>query len=637
MKKLLLLFACFVIFSHAQAQISIVYYEDFSNGMPSNYNIVDLDGLTPSPQLNWPANTAWQALNGAAYSISWYTTVVASNDWMITGAIDIPALTAAENSYLLTWYGQALDPQYPDGYEVYVGTVGNAPTDFSDKVFTIASEVSGGRYRAVDISAYAGQTVYVAFRNNSLDKFILLIDDIQISEVGPNDIGAIRTTNKGYNTKGNIKPSVEVINLGGKPITSFVLNYSIDGGPTVSHQYTNQNIPLLGQQIYNHPTNWDATEGLHTVEMWITDVNAGEDADMSNNDIAVNVSVFDPANTTQRRAIVENFSASTCAPCAPANTAFHNLLNGIPAANRPITMKFQMPFPGVGDPYTTDEIAFRGMEYYSAGTGIPASWIDGDFWNGNTSNITTTILNNAKNRPGLTTIEATYTLDTVNQTIGIKGKIIPSAHLIEGTKLMIAIKEKETTKNAKTNGETKFFNVVKKLINGLEGIDVSFITPGEEYTFDVEYQFQGNYRLPVDGQPSNRINHLTEHSVEYFSNLAASVWVEYPRDRYILNAADAEFTTVGIQEPTALNTFKVFPNPANAEATIQIGLDKAIDCQIQVYDVAGRLVMQPFNGTMNEGQFQTLISVSSLASGTYFVHFRSAQGISVRTIDVVRP
>ena len=42
----------------------------------------------------------------------------------------------------------------------------------------------------------------------------------------------------------------------------------------------------------------------------------------------------------------------------------------------------------------------------------------------------------------------------------------------------------------------------------------------------VTYTFQGNYRLPSNGQAANIIDHTKEHSVENFENLRAVVWIQ---------------------------------------------------------------------------------------------------------------
>lgn len=412
MKRFLPLFFLFFLVAGVHAQVNIVYYEDFSNGMPTDYNIVDKDGRTPASNLGWPANTAWLVTGGEARSISWYTPAGASDDWMITGAIEVPVASDAANRTLLSWFGRAVDPAYPDGYQVWISTTGNQPEDFTDMLFSIAAEVPApGADRAVDISDYEGQTVHIAFRNNSNDMFILVIDDIQIAEIAPNDATTVRALNRAYNASGSaIALSQQVVNTGSAPITSLVLSYSVDGADPVDGEVTGLNIAPLAASNVAHPVTLGAGTGLYNVEMWVSSVNGVDIPAAQDKSVMTQISIYDPANITQRRVLAEGFSSSTCGPCAPANTTFNNLMNSLAPENRPVKLKYQLGGPGTGDPYTTNETEGRAV-FYNV-TGIPDSRIDGNFWSGLTGSVTATILNNAKAREGLAAFDLEFSVDT---------------------------------------------------------------------------------------------------------------------------------------------------------------------------------------------------------------------------------
>jgi hypothetical protein len=124
-----------------------------------------------------------------AFSTSFYSPVGAANDWMWTPAIG-PIPAGAE----LYWSARAFDPSFADGYEVRVmtngppsggtGVIGNQLTN-STQVFSIAAEQTTWATRSVDLTAFAGQTVYIGFRNNSNDKFLLVVDDIRVQWFPP--------------------------------------------------------------------------------------------------------------------------------------------------------------------------------------------------------------------------------------------------------------------------------------------------------------------------------------------------------------------------------------------------------------------------------------------------------------------
>lgn len=190
MKKITLLLILFAF----QFSFSQVYFEDNFDGsgpgLSGGYTIVDNDGQTPNSNVSFITN-GWNEIdrmgadgnfggpagNEAAFSTSWYSPAGASDDWLITPAIVLPANANAT----LRWTARALDASFPDGYEVRISTTGtNITTDFSTILFSTTGENASNTVRTVDLSTYNGQTIYVAWRNNSNDQFLLAIDDIFI-------------------------------------------------------------------------------------------------------------------------------------------------------------------------------------------------------------------------------------------------------------------------------------------------------------------------------------------------------------------------------------------------------------------------------------------------------------------------
>lgn len=169
----------------------VIYYESFSSGIPDTYTIIDVDGLTVVGSLDstsipdLPFNGSWVTQTNffdgedtVAASSSWYDPAGVSNDWLITPQISIPDT----GEYFLQWRALAVSPGFPDGYEVYVSTTGNTIPDFTTPIFSKDEEVSQWATRLVSLADFAGEDIYVAFRNNSDDKLILLIDDIYIAD-----------------------------------------------------------------------------------------------------------------------------------------------------------------------------------------------------------------------------------------------------------------------------------------------------------------------------------------------------------------------------------------------------------------------------------------------------------------------
>ncbi len=161
--------------------------EDFELGaFRPGWSLINVDGLTPDPNVAFVsdayvvADVVEPGANFAAYSTSWYAPAGQADDWLVTPQITLGAAS------VLSWQGRAPDAAFADGYEVYVSTGGPTVVDFmaNATVFSIANEAQVLTTRMVDLAAagYMNQDVYIAWRNNSNDEFLLLIDNVQITE-----------------------------------------------------------------------------------------------------------------------------------------------------------------------------------------------------------------------------------------------------------------------------------------------------------------------------------------------------------------------------------------------------------------------------------------------------------------------
>ena len=169
------------------------YIETFEGGWPAGYDRYNNDPWIPNAGVNPPFTgtnaTAWLPMDvdgdGSveATATSWNTTAgQPADDWMLTTGIGI--LPANQR---LFWDAQSASVNFPDGYEVRISTT-QLPanvTNYSALLFSTTAENAFSTTRSVDLSAYAGQTVYIAFRNTSDDMYLLLIDNIKIGTTAP--------------------------------------------------------------------------------------------------------------------------------------------------------------------------------------------------------------------------------------------------------------------------------------------------------------------------------------------------------------------------------------------------------------------------------------------------------------------
>ena len=154
------------------------YFE--SQSEVNEWTFVDKDG----DGYNWDWNELGEAPvayegAGCIYSNSYvnYVGAVNPNNWAISPEFTIPANTA---SATLSWYAGPQDPDWvAEHYGVYVGT----GTDTANYTQLFEETISYSDYKntTVDLTAYAGQTIRVAFRHfNCTDMYMLKLDQVEV-------------------------------------------------------------------------------------------------------------------------------------------------------------------------------------------------------------------------------------------------------------------------------------------------------------------------------------------------------------------------------------------------------------------------------------------------------------------------
>lgn len=157
---------------------ALPFTEDFEDELSACWQNIDRDG-----DGNFWFNGAEAELEahngtGSFVSASYINNVGALNpdNWLITPAIAIPAEGAHMN-----WYVAAQDPSYAAEYYQVMVSTSSAVSDFSTVAFSETLASGDWEERYVDLSNYAGQTIYIAFVHmNTSDEYMMKIDDINI-------------------------------------------------------------------------------------------------------------------------------------------------------------------------------------------------------------------------------------------------------------------------------------------------------------------------------------------------------------------------------------------------------------------------------------------------------------------------
>ena len=160
------------------------FEEDFDEGHILDWTLIDADGDAHNWQLPSEGGMGFGNSNGMMVSYSYdnaSSSPLTPNNFLVS-----PRVTLPENAVML-FYASAMDEAYPaEHFGVAISTtVNDDPSAFTLlQEWTLSAKGDenrqGGWHRySVDLSAYAGQEVYLAIRHfNSTDKFAICVDEI---------------------------------------------------------------------------------------------------------------------------------------------------------------------------------------------------------------------------------------------------------------------------------------------------------------------------------------------------------------------------------------------------------------------------------------------------------------------------
>jgi len=268
MKKSLFIITLICVSSLVFGQRTVLFEENFENiGLiPNTWVLANVDGLTPDdPDLASMADSAWIVLNSTTFGskiamgVSYYTAAGNTNDWMI-----LPQVTLG-NTSKLKWDAMSLTSSgdYPDSYKVWLSTTTQNVAGCTNLLLSVEDEAwritaptpgLGVQSHEVDLSAFAGQPVYIAFQLMTPDPGgdRLAIDNIKIID----GLSSIKTQeNASVNIYPN--PALNFLNINSSEtlLSCEVFNMM---GQTVFK--INENIKTIDLSNFN--------KGIYTIKLY---------------------------------------------------------------------------------------------------------------------------------------------------------------------------------------------------------------------------------------------------------------------------------------------------------------------------------------------------------------------------------
>lgn len=289
------------------------------------------------------------------------------------------------------------------------------------------------------------------------------IDDIWLNNPIDLDAGLLAITTPNYLAQPT-EVSAMVKNFGTNTITSLELSYQINGGDAISTTFTGLDFKFSESQQFVLEGTLNLAIGSYELQVNIVGVNGGPDMYAGNDMLQKDINVI--SYSVPHRPTLEEFTSSTCGPCASFNTQFVPWCNT--HENEITLVKYQMNWPGSGDPYYTAEGGLRRNQY--GVTWVPWTNLDGTYTDNNMGAINS-MFQSSLTELGLVKVVGSHTLTGTVMDINVN--LIPFTN-IANAQVYIVVFEYLTTQNATSNGETQFEHVMMKMVPNAVGTPVSF-------------------------------------------------------------------------------------------------------------------------------------------------------------------
>lgn len=406
-----------------------------------------------------------------------------------------------------------------------------------------------------------------------------------------------------------------IYNLGSQTLNGYTISYKVNNGPTVTGAVSGLSVPTAARTAYNHPTPWvPTTVGNYNLKLWVSNPNGQPDQNRTNDTLRALVQVQE--DSLRRYVVEECFTSSTCVPCVAGNANVESVNRR--NVGKQVVIKYQQNFPAPGnDPYYTTESGQR-RTYYGINA-IPYMMLDGG-WNQNSQSFTTGVLNQFQAVPVGVRIKGTYAL-TQGRNVAATATIRPfQAHAAGELVAHMVITERHTVLNARTNGETEFYQVMKKMLPNQNGTPLPALAAGQAYnlsqTFDVS-------TLP------------TTQAVEHFDSLRVVVFVQDASSRVIYQGAYMTLRTALATRTAQVGTaFQLAPNPTAGRTTLITSLNRPETVQVDVLDLVGRKVLSTVSKPLNAGTQELPLDLSHQSAGIYTVRLTTSAGVRTQKLTL---
>ncbi len=584
---------------------------DASSDLPAGWTTIDGDG-DGQPWFIYSHNThSGDNCAGSMYNAS------GNDDWLIT-----PQVHINDGDTLYCWYASQ-DPSWCNEHiQILISTGTSDTSDFADTIYDYITPDTSWRQFVYGLEDYAGDDIYVAFRNIATDMFVLKVDDVKIGQRPTNDcaVEAIDTLSPYLDPGDEVTPAATIYNEGINSMSPDVICYIIHADDTI---YTDTvTVSELGHDLHR-----DVTFPSHTLELYDAvykiafEISDATDEVEDNNTSSYYVYTY----TTPKTVLFQEFTATWCTWCVYPAVALHQLKNELGDS---VCIGSYHVWGSTSDPYWIgsegDDLA---SEY--GFDGIPSTACNGSQYlvGGSTGDLTNEYALYSSLYDALSSTKTPITLDfTISDATETGFDVSTTIEFLGELRgdLDLRIHYIITETNIAYHWEGAFaldslFDVVRAILPNYDGVAVSGSTFTDEEHFDIDPSWNAN-------------------------NCYLIAFVQDGTNGEVFYSKEAKILPSGITEKTDIPekfALSCNPNPFNSASAIKVNIPKNGRIKLAIYDIKGNIVETIADGEFSAGAHTFRWdgnddNGNSLSTGIYFVRLDTENSTIVRKIALIK-
>lgn len=569
--------------------------------------------------------------NYAAASTSYYKSPGKSDDWMVLPKISLPPGVIPYLMFDL----KALDAPYFGELEVLVSTTGNAIADFT-KLFEITSAEEFETH-GVDLSAYVGKDVYVAFRNIANNQYIMAVDNIELRYLKSDDAKLMKINLASYaDVNQDTYLPIVIKNNGGNKINSVEVTVN-DGLNAFTETITGLSIAIFDQDTIALNRILNYTEAKqYQLSVTISKVNGNADSNPADNALTATLNVV--SQRAVKRVVIEEYTGMWCGYCPRGVVAMHTMED-----------KYS-DFIGIavhdGDPLEIDpyhQLFSQHIDLLTGGSsGLPGSIVGRRYFTEANIREWEEAYDFLKAIPSPADIEisTSYNKSTRTLTAEVTAKFYMDMKGIFYRLGLIVTEDDVTGSSPDFDQHNFFYDGSLGPMGGFEFKPNYVNIPYDHVAIAMLGGYNGEAgSIPNDVADGDSPSYVFSYTLPAGSdpNNIKVVGLLFDREtRYIVNANRRKLLGgLGVDDIPQLEvtSLKIYPNPTAAQCTLSFSVEKISKVRLKVYSITGKILKNRNLGSL-VGKQKVQVDLADLSSGEYLLSLETGTGSVTKTVIV---